>query len=43
MPEITMKARRKAGMGGGSIAGGVEREEGGRNERSDEKNKLGCS
>lgn len=36
-----MEARRKAGMGGGSIAGSVEREEGGRNERSDEKNNSG--
>lgn len=31
MQEISMEARRKAGMGGGSIAGGVERKEGGRN------------
>lgn len=42
MPETTMKARRKPGMGRGSMAGHVEREEGGRNGRSDEENKAGC-
>ena len=42
MPETTMKARRKPGMGEHNMAGDVEGEEGARNGRSDEESKARC-